>query len=178
MVTGLAMAACAQKPVPVAAPPAEPDPFGYRKVSAVCKVGPLTGNPGGPISVAMAVRSDDGLCVVPVQQTGGGAYASFLLTTVPQHGKAFIHNYNGQTLVDYTATTAYAGPDAFTVSLVPVGNGPRTSLSVTETVDNTGVPVPAAAPAVAPAPATTSHTTSHHATTRHSTTKRSGSASH
>ena len=165
LLTGLLIAGCANKPPPAPAVAIAPDPFGYQKRSAVCTVGPETASPAGR-GVTMAVRSDDGLCAVAVSQPDGTAYASFLLQDLPEHGKAFIHNYNNQTLIDYTATTAYAGPDGFSVSLVPSGGGPRTLLHVAANVDATGVPRPAVVtPYVAPATKGSAHRTttkSHH----------------
>ncbi len=159
LLTGLLIAGCANRPPPAPAAAIAPDPFGYQKRSAVCTVSPVApGAAGG--SVTMAVRSDDGLCAVAVSQPDGTAYASFLLQDLPEHGKAFIHNYNNQTLVDYTATTAYAGPDGFTVSLVPSGGGPRTLLHVSASVDATGVVRPAVVtPYAAPAKGSTHRTT-------------------
>ena len=151
LTTGVLIAGCAQKPAPAPVVAGAPDPFGYQKVSAVCTVSPVAAGPAGR-SVTMATRSDDGLCVVPVSQPDGTAYVSFVLQTPPSHGKAFIHNYNNQTLVDYTATTAYAGPDSFTVSLIP-GSGPRVPLEVRVSADATGVARPALAAPAAAAPA-------------------------
>ncbi|MCQ8278427.1 hypothetical protein NFI95_08170 [Acetobacteraceae bacterium KSS8] len=143
-----------------------PDPYGYLKQSAVCTLGPVKTDPAGNRVVQMSVRSDDGRCAVAVAQPDRTAYASFVLLTLPAHGKAMIHNYNNQTLVDYTPTTAYAGPDSFTVSLIPSATGPRTTLRVDATVDATGVVVPPPPVVAAPPPSTTgksSHTTHHHA---------------
>ena len=169
LLTGLVIAGCAQKPPPAPVAAIAPDPFGYLKRSAVCAVSPVAAGPAGR-NVTMAVRSDDGLCVVAVSQPDGTAYASFLLQDLPEHGKAFIHNYNNQTLIDYTATTAYAGPDGFSVSLVPSDGGPRTLLHVAASVDATGVPRPAVVtPYVAPVTKSPSHRTntrSHRKTTK------------
>jgi hypothetical protein len=144
--TGL-LAGCAVKPPP---PPAPPNPFGYLKRSAVCTTGPISRTPEGQ-SVTMSTRSDDGLCGIAVSQPEGGAYASFLLTTLPAHGNSFIYNYNKQTYVTYTASTAYAGPDSFAVSLVPGGGKPRSSLKVDVSVDATGVALPPPPPPAAAA---------------------------
>ena len=149
---GLLIAGCAQKPQPGPAAYVAPDPFGYQTRSAVCTVSPVVGG-----RVTMSTRSDDGLCAVAVATPDGTAYTSFLLQTLPGHGKAFIHNYNNQTLIDYTATTAYSGPDSFTVSLIPAG-GPRVSLTIVASVDATGVARPAPPPPeAAPPPSTAKH---------------------
>ncbi|GBQ45418.1 hypothetical protein KOE73_10545 [Acidomonas methanolica] len=153
----LALAACAQKPLPQHIAP--PNPFGYQKVSAVCQTSPVKTAPDGSMSVSMKVRSDDGLCSLRIQQPGGKSYASFGVDPSPTHGKAFLYNYDDSTVVDYTPTTAYAGPDRFVVILIAAPGKPRTHLAVDATVDATGVPVPKpVVPAVtAPTPKSTSH---------------------
>jgi hypothetical protein len=163
MVAGLmaglgVLAGCAPKPPPPQPVAIAPDPFGYIKKSAVCTIGPFKPAATGGRVVTMAVRSDDGECQVPVAQDTRTAYASFGLQTAPTHGKAFIYNYNNQTLVTYTPTTAYAGPDSFTVNLIPGGGKPRTTLQVLATVDATGVtpPAPPVTPKVSGPPATSS----------------------
>jgi hypothetical protein len=165
------MAGCAQKPLPAPAAAVAADPFAYQQRSAVCTVSPIKAGPAGQ-TVSIATRSDDGLCAVAVAQPDGTAYASFLLQTLPAHGKAFIHNYNNQTLIDYTATTAYAGPDSFTVTLVPTAGGARTTIRIDAMVDATGVARPAApvTPYVAP-PGSTTHKTTHHTGTKKKKTK-------
>lgn len=169
LTTCLLMAGCAHKPLPAPQAAIAPDPFGYQPHSAVCTVAPIVAGPTGR-STSMSVRSDDGRCTVAVSQSDGTAYASFLLQTTPAHGKAFIYNYNNQTLVNYTATTAYSGPDAFTVSLIPAAGGARRdTLTVAAAVDATGVPRPVAVvPYVAP-PSPTAHRTTH---TRKATRKK------
>ena len=156
------LAGCVHKPQPLPQPVA-PNPFGYLKRSAVCTPGPIGKTADGQ-TVSIAVRSDDGTCGITVSQPGGGgAYASFLLTALPLHGKSFIYNYNKQTYVTYTADTAYAGPDAFTASLVPGGGKPRTTLKVALSVDATGVAPPPPPPAPAkPVAKTRSRRVGHH----------------
>lgn len=133
----LALAGCAQKPVVQRVVP--PNPFGYEKTSAVCHSSPVTTAANGTMTVAMSVRSDDGLCALSVQQPGNVNYASFGVMPAPQHGKAFLYNYDNATYVTYTPSTAYAGSDSFTVLLIPGGGKPRTALTVNATVDATGV---------------------------------------
>lgn len=148
--TGL-VGGCVHQPPPQA--PLPPNPFGYLKRSAVCVPGPVS-HVGDGRSVELKTRSDDGLCSIAISQPEGDAYASFLLTTLPVHGNSFIYNYNKQTVVTYTANTAYAGPDSFVVTLVPGGGKPRTTLQVSAVIDATGVVVPpppaAAKPSVKP----------------------------
>lgn len=174
LITCALVAGCATRPAPAPAVAIAPDPFGYQPRSAVCTVSPVVTGPQGR-SVSLSVRSDDGRCAIAVSQQDGTAYASFLMQTTPSHGKAFIYNYNNQTLIDYTASTAYAGPDNFTVSLIPPGGGRRESLQVTASVDATGVSRPVAiVPYVAPpVKGTTRHST--HRTTHHKKTTSSTS---
>ncbi|MBS4076453.1 hypothetical protein KGY14_14780 [Ameyamaea chiangmaiensis] len=141
------MAGCAQHPLaPHIAPP---NPFGYMKRSAVCDVSPVKAAPDGSLSVSMKVRSDDGLCSVPVQTAKGAAYASFGVTSAPDHGKVFLYNYDDQTWVTYTPTTAYAGTDSFNATLIPGAGDSRVKLRVDATMDAIGVVVPrAVVPAV------------------------------
>jgi len=169
------MAGCAQKPLPQAAP-LPPNPFGYLKRAAVCDTTPAVDGPGGRVAT-MKVRSDDGLCSLMVQQPDGTSYASFVLTDAPAHGKAFLYNWNNETVVSYTPTTAYAGADSFTVGLIPGSGRPRQLLRVTATVDATGVRLPVVA-APPPPPASTSKSktsTSKHRTTRHKKSSKSSS---
>ncbi|MBB2175529.1 Ig-like domain-containing protein [Gluconacetobacter johannae] len=154
---GALLAGCVNKPMPQAGGPA--NPFGYLKRSAVCQVGPVRSASPGQMTATMTVRSDDGNCGVLVQQSGERAYASFGVSPAPEHGKAFIYNYNNHTYVTYTPNTAYAGQDRFTVTLIRGAGLPRDYLAVTATVDATGVvvPVPAVtAPAPSAKPAATS----------------------
>lgn len=156
-------AGCAHRPSPQPVQVA-PNPFGYLKRSAVCVTSPLD-KPAASRSVEMKTRSDDGQCGLTISQPEGGAYASFLLTSLPLHGNSFIYNYDKQTYVTYTAATAYAGTDAFTVSLVPGGGKPRTALKVDVSVDATGVvvpPPPVATPEPKPAARRKGRHTAHH----------------
>ncbi|WP_408906006.1 Ig-like domain-containing protein [Nguyenibacter vanlangensis] len=163
------LAGCQNRPVIQAAVP--PNPFGYLKRSAVCKVGPVRPDASGQLQASMTVRSDDGNCEILVQQDGGQSYASFGVAPAPEHGKAFIYNYNNHTYVTYTPNTAYAGPDHFTVTLIRGSGLPRRSLVVAASVDATGVVVPTPAVTAPPPPAPvkkktarrrTTHTAQHH----------------
>ncbi|AOX18306.1 hypothetical protein [Kozakia baliensis] len=142
--SALTLAACAQKPVVQRVVP--PNPFGYQKVSAVCHVSPVTKAADGSLSATMTVRSDDGLCALSVQKAGNTSYASFGVSPAPEHGKAFLYNYDDHTYVTYTPQTAYSGTDSFTATLIPGGGQPRAKLHVVATVDATGVTIATAKP--------------------------------
>ncbi len=160
--TGLA--GCAHAPLPPAEQVA-PDPFGYLKRSALCSPGKLATTPQGR-AVTIRTRSDGGLCTVALSQPEGGAYASFVLSGLPMHGSSFIYNYDKRTHVTYTADTAYAGADAFAVSLIPGNGKPRSLLRVEVSADATGVPPP---PAAAAPPAQTTGKPATHRRRRHVT---------
>lgn len=141
---------CVQRPPPA---PLPPNPYGYLKRSAVCEHPPLR-HDGTNLAASMKTRSDDGLCEVIVSQPTGGAYASFVLSRRPEHGRNLIYNYNGHTYVTYTANTAYAGSDGFTAMLVTGPGAPRTQLAVDVSIDATGVAPPAPPPAAETKPVT------------------------
>ncbi|NHN88135.1 hypothetical protein [Acetobacter conturbans] len=144
-----------------------PDPFGYMKTSAVCKTTKPTAGANGDLVSQMSVRSDDGRCVLMVAPPEGGAYASFGVSPAPEHGKAFLYTLDSQTQIAYTPTMGYAGSDSFTVILVRGPGQKRDHLTVTATVDATGVTI--ARPAVS-APTTSEKSTVKKKTT--STSKR------
>jgi len=167
-VVAMTVAGCVQKPIVQRT--VAPNPFGYVKQSAVCKTAPVQTAADGTLSVAMSVRSDDGQCALAVQAPGGGNYVSFGVDPAPDHGKAFLYNYDDHTYVTYTPATAYAGSDSFTAILIPSDGKPRVRLKVAATVDATGVVVHTApTPAVSAPAATTGKKT---ATRRHATVRR------
>lgn len=122
-----------------------PNPYGYLKKSALCQVQPVdTDSSGQKRSTSMSVRSDDGICSIVLTKKGGGNYASFGVIPHPQHGKVLTYNHDGQTILNYQAETAYVGPDAFSVVLIPSRDAPRDVLNVTVKVEAASLP---AAPA-------------------------------
>lgn len=133
------LAACAQPPpAPTAALP--PNPYGYLRPAAVCDTPPVRANAAVPPTIAMTVGNDGGFCAARfAQPNGGGPFASFLVTEPPRHGDPLIYNYNGQTVVTYTPTTGYAGPDAMTVEFVPGPHETRSTLRIAITVHAVGV---------------------------------------
>lgn len=120
-----------------------PNPFAYQKLSSLCEVSPLETAPDGKMSVAMRASSDDGHCAVSVSKGGGGSYVSFGVEPAPEHGKAFLYNYNGRTYVNYTPISTYKGEDKFGVLLIPDKGQQRRWLFVNVKVD----PVVTEAPA-------------------------------
>lgn len=151
------LAGCNHGPL-TSGPLGSPDPFGYMKTSAVCKTTTPTAGANGNLVSQMTVRSDDGRCVLSVKPPEGGSYASFGVSPAPEHGKAFLYTLNGYTQITYTPTMGYAGNDTFTAILVRSPGAKRDRLTVTATVDATGVLIPR--------PAVTAPTTEHKETAR------------
>ncbi|CAK7193378.1 hypothetical protein COMNV_01593 [Commensalibacter sp. Nvir] len=139
---GFVLVAC-QHPAVIAPDREINNPFKYDKRSAVCTVTPIVKNQDGSLKTEMKVRSDEGQCEFTVETPNPkGAYQSFGVTTLPEHGKTFIYNYDNRTYIRYTPTTAYAGTDQFVAVLISKDDTVKTPLSVSVTVDNTGVPLP------------------------------------
>ncbi|QHI95148.1 hypothetical protein GT348_01565 [Aristophania vespae] len=84
----LMLSGCANHPIArqIASPP---DPFGYEKVSSLCKLSPLTTAKDGKMSVEMTVGSDEGKCALSVSKSGGGSYVSFGLIQLQSMEKLF-----------------------------------------------------------------------------------------
>ncbi|GBQ06033.1 hypothetical protein [Saccharibacter floricola] len=144
----LSLSGCAQQPVlPQVA--SAPNPFAYDKISSLCQVAPLQTAPNGALSVDMTVGSGEGACAVSVSKEGGGSYASFGVNAPPEHGKAFLYNYDGRTYIRYTPVTAYDGTDQFGVELISEHAQPRRELTVKVKVEAVGVTAPKAAPVAA-----------------------------
>ncbi len=134
-----ALSGCA-RPGPVETAAAPPNPYGYLRPAAVCRTPDARLSPTGLAQTTMVVGNDAGYCAVRFAQAAGGPYASFLVTEPPLHGDPLIYNYNGQTVVTYTPTTGYTGPDHMIVEFVPGPGQPRASLSFAITVQP-GTPV-------------------------------------
>lgn len=137
----VSLVGCAQQ-ASVAPPAIPPNPFGYDKVSSLCEVDPLEIAPDGTMSVNMAVGSGEGGCSLSISKGGGGSYASFGLLQDPEHGKAFLYNYNGRTYVRYIPTTAYKGDDQFKAELISARKEPRPQLTVKVAVKAAGIDSP------------------------------------
>ncbi len=137
MTTGVLLAGCMNKPAVNLGGP--PNPYNYMKVSGLCHTDPLASTGKDTQATTMQVRSDDGYCAVEVRKPDGHAYASFGVSPAPEHGKAFIYNYNDHTYVTYTANTAYTGNDTFRVQLIRGEKEPRDTLNITAHVEAPGV---------------------------------------
>ena len=125
-----ALSACAP-PAAEAPPPLPHNPYGYLKPAAVCDA-PAPANGSG--SATMRMSADGGYCAVHFSQGGGMPYAAGLVTRIAQHGQTLIYNYNGATVVNYTPTAGYIGPDSVAIELGAGPGRPRTTVSLTISV--------------------------------------------
>ena len=124
-----AVAGCAH-PVLQAAAPLPPNPYGYLKPAAVCDAPAPSLPASGSGSATMRMSADGGFCAFHFSQAGDEPYAAGLVTHVAQHGQTLIYNYNGATVVSYTPTAGYIGPDSMTIELVPGSGRPRANVSM------------------------------------------------
>ncbi|RFD21265.1 hypothetical protein DY926_02025 [Komagataeibacter melaceti] len=141
MTTGILLAGCDNKPaVNLGGIGTTPNPYNYMKASGLCQVGNLTPAGQNTKSATMQVRSDDGYCAIETRMSGGHPYPSFGVSPAPEHGKAFIYNYNDHTYVTYTPNASYSGQDKFRVVLIRGEKEPREYIDVTATVTAPAVP--------------------------------------
>ncbi len=80
--------------------------------------------PGQETQVAMSVSNEGGWCAFKVDQSdaklgGPKPFAASLVTVRAAHGKVYIHTVGNDTRVDYTPDARYAGPDGFTIEMLP-----------------------------------------------------------
>lgn len=122
-----ALAGCAHPPIEAAAP-LPPNPYGYLKPAAFCEAPTLP--PGSHATATMRLSDDGGFCAFHFSQAGNLPYAAGLVIHVPQHGQPLIYNYNGATVVSYTPTAGYIGPDSMTLELVPGAGQPRVQMTL------------------------------------------------
>jgi hypothetical protein len=95
-----------------------------------CNVPAVTPVAGKDTPVVMKLANDGGWCAFAVNNAGK-PYDAGLLLTAPAHGKVLIHTVGNDTRVDYTPAARYAGPDAFTVRLIPGDALLQASVTVT-----------------------------------------------
>ncbi len=124
-----ALAACAPPPIEAAAP-LPPNPYGYLKPAAFCEAPTPRLPPGGHSTATMRLSDDGGFCAFHFSQAGNLPFAAGLVIHVPQHGQPLIYNYNGATVVSYTPSAGYIGPDSMTLELVPGAGQPRVMLTL------------------------------------------------
>jgi len=128
------LAGCAAPPKPR---PTGPAPRLYaidlQGAAKFCKVAPVKPQADKTVAATMTVGNDRGWCAITVHRTEAGAaepYAAGLLTARAEHGRVYIHTVGADTRIDYTPVAGYAGPDQFTVSLLPDGAAIQVSVTV------------------------------------------------
>lgn len=99
---------------------------GGAKSCNVPKVSPAAGK---ETPAAMTVGNDGGWCGITVDNNGH-PYSAGLLTDRPEHGQVYIHSVGDATRIDYTPAKGYAGPDKFTVRLLPGNAVVRATVTV------------------------------------------------
>ena len=111
-------------------PPARVYSVDMTGAAKVCTAPPVTPAAGHTIDAAIKLGNDGGWCAITVNNNGR-PFDAGLLAAAPQHGKVLIHTVGNDTRIDYTPATRYAGPDAFTVRLVPGDATIRVTATVT-----------------------------------------------
>ncbi|HQT79084.1 MAG: hypothetical protein B7Z80_22820 [Rhodospirillales bacterium 20-64-7] len=130
ILTGVMLQGCAQKAAPSgsAARIYAADVQGAAKQ---CTVPKLDLTAGKTTEAAVKVGNDGGWCGLTVHQPGPKPYDAGLLTGRPAHGSVLIHQVGDDTRIDYTPDRGYAGPDSFTVNLLPGDAGIHVAVTVT-----------------------------------------------
>jgi hypothetical protein len=94
-----------------------------------CTVSKAVPAPGQQVPVDMKVGNSGGWCAITVND-GGKPYSAGLLIAQPAHGKVLIHSVGDNTRIDYTPDARFAGPDSFSVRLIPGDATIRASVAV------------------------------------------------
>lgn len=147
--SALLLSACAKQEVAQAPRQAEP----LDGLAQVCAVTPNELPVGQPASVQMQVRNDGGWCAVRIADKDGTPFNYPLMRQRPTHGSVAVNKVNGNSRIEYTPNAGYAGPDAFTVALVPKdrGNDVLVQAAVTVEADPNRPAVAAPPPSTRPA---------------------------
>ena len=127
MLAALLAAGCQEKPTKPRAVVYSEDATGAAK-SCTAPAPKLTA--GQENATTMTVGNDGGWCGILVS-ANDKPFAAGLLTMRPQHGKVFIHTVGDDTRIDYTPASGYAGPDNFTVTLLPEHTVVKVAVTVT-----------------------------------------------
>ena len=129
--SALLLSACAKQEVAQAPRQAEP----LDGAAQVCTVTPNELPVGQPASVQMQVRNDGGWCAVRIADKDGTPFSYPLMRQKPAHGSVAVNKVNSNSRIEYTPNTGYAGPDAFTVALVPKDRGNDVLIQVATNVE-------------------------------------------
>lgn len=125
------VSACTQPQAPAQGPSRPVYATDLSGGARVCTVNSFSINPGRESVASMTVGNDGGWCDIKVRQQGPMPYEAGLLTVQPNHGKVYIHEVGDDTRIDYTPDPGYAGPDTFTVTLLPGRPLIHTTVNVT-----------------------------------------------
>jgi hypothetical protein len=126
--TVLLLQACAERTS--SGPPARVFAADMTGAAKVCTAPPVTPAAGRTIDAAIKLGNDGGWCAITVNNNGR-PFDAGLLAATPQHGKVLIHTVGNDTRIDYTPPARYAGPDAFSVRLIPGDAVIRVTATVT-----------------------------------------------
>jgi hypothetical protein len=124
--TAMLLQACQQPPPASTTRVYAADMAGAAKTCVVPKAAPAAGQ---ETPVQIKLGNDGGWCGITVRD-GSRPYSAGLLTSPPAHGKVLIHTVGDDTRIDYTPDRGFAGPDAFSVKLIPGDATLRVSASV------------------------------------------------
>ena len=92
------------------------DMTGAAKVCETPNVSPAAGK---STDVAIRVGNGGGWCGLSVHQDGPKPYDAGLLAARPEHGTVTVHSVGDNTRIDYVPDSGYAGPDSYSVNLLP-----------------------------------------------------------
>lgn len=116
-IVGLFLQGCAEPPKPASTTRLYASDFaGGAKLCTVPKVAPPA--PGKEVTTTMTVGNDGGWCGITVDNNGH-PFDAGLLVARPAHGRVLVHSVGDATRIDYTPNPGYAGPDNFSVRLLP-----------------------------------------------------------
>jgi hypothetical protein len=114
-----ALQGCVPKPAGQAGPRLPVYAFDQGGGARSCTVAPVSPVAGKQVEATMSVVNDGGWCAVTVQQEDKTPYTAGLVTARPKHGKVFVHSVGANTRIDYTPAAGFAGPDEFSIKLLP-----------------------------------------------------------
>ena len=124
-----ALAACT--PPPPAGPATRLYAVDLAGAAKLCQAAKPNLAAGRETATTLTVGNDGGWCAITVAD-GGQPYGVGLLTARPAHGHVYVHTVGDATRIDYTPLPGYAGPDSFTVKLVPGDAALRVAVTVTK----------------------------------------------
>jgi hypothetical protein len=95
--------------------------------------------PGSKTTLALTLGNDGGWCGLLISQPGDKPFSAGLITTLPAHGRVYVHTVGDSTRIDYTPERGYTGPDSYVLRLVPGDSTLTVNVTVTPP---SGTPAP------------------------------------